>query len=317
MSTAFDLLREAREQHHLSLSDVADATLINIDYLRAIEQGRLDVLPQPYVRAFMREYAGVVGLDPAALMQKLDRDQAAAAAPPPAPGEAAPEPEAGRPDAGLEGVPAKRDRPEAGRDAGPARTAEGPPAAPAAVPTLERPLREGEPGAPAPAEAPPRDLSRYTGTAVVIVAVAIAAVILWNILGRDEPVAPERPFHEVVRENERLAVPDSTGMRPGVRPDSTPAAAGDSLTLVAQASDSVWVRMMRDDGLIRDYFFKPGESMTWHAREQFLFFTIGNPGAFTLKLNGQPLVLPGPPGRPLQHIVIRSTGITAPGSSTR
>lgn len=309
MSTAFDLLREAREQQHLSLSDVADATLINIDYLRAIEQGRIDVLPQPYVRAFMREYASVVGLDPATLMQKLDRDQAAAAMPPAAAGERTPE------RAASEAV--------ASQGAGPARSAEvpqGPPASSGGATDAEAPEQPppGEPaGGPLPAESAPRDLTRYTAPAVVIVGVAIVAVILWNILGREEPVAPERPFHEVIRENERLAAPDSTGMRPGLRPDSATAGPGDSLTLVAQASDSVWVRMMRDDGLIRDYFFRPGETQTWHAREQFLFFTIGNPDAFALKLNGQPLALPGPSGRPLQHVVIRSTGIVTPGASNR
>jgi len=63
MSTVFDLLREAREQRQMTLADVADATLINVDHLRAIEQGRIDILPEAYVRAFMREYATVIGLD--------------------------------------------------------------------------------------------------------------------------------------------------------------------------------------------------------------------------------------------------------------
>ncbi len=308
MSTAFDLLREAREQHHLSLSDVADATLINVDYLRAIEQGRLDVLPQPYVRAFMREYAAVVGLDPAALMERLDRDQAAIAAPSPAA-------EAAGPGKGV--VPKSPDAGETPRGAAPERPAGR--AAPEASPAMQGGEAAGSSGpTSAPAEAAPRDLSRYAASAVVIVAVAIVAVILWNILGRERPVAPERPFHEVIRENERLASPESTGAPRAVRPDSTTVpAAGDSLTLVAQASDSVWVRMMRDDGLIRDYFFRPGESMTWHAREQFLFFTIGNPDGFTLKLNGQPLALPGPAGHPVQHVVIRSTGIVTPGPPNR
>jgi transcriptional regulator with XRE-family HTH domain len=272
MSTVFDLLREAREQRQMTLADVADATLINVDHLRAIEQGRIDILPEAYVRAFMREYATVIGLDPAIMMQKYDRERAAVS--PPEGGEAS------------EGV--------------------------------EVPMPHAQEAHPEPVagEASPRDSSRHARTAVAIVTVAIAAVILWNIMGRETPVTPERPFHEVVRENERLGAPDSTGRPRPVATDShARPAGGDSLTLEGQAADSVWFRMMLDDNAPREYFFKPGESETWHAKQQFLFFTIGNPGAFRLKLNGRALALPGNPAVPLQRVAIRASGIVSHGTS--
>ena len=75
MDSVFAELKSAREAKRLSLADISDATLVNIDFLRAIEQGKTDILPQTYIRAFMREYASFVGLDPAEIMRKYDAMQ--------------------------------------------------------------------------------------------------------------------------------------------------------------------------------------------------------------------------------------------------
>lgn len=85
MDSVFQELRRAREAKRLSINDVSDATLINPGFLDAIEQGKTDILPQTYVRAFIREYASVVGLDPVEIMKHYDRTREEATNPPPAP----------------------------------------------------------------------------------------------------------------------------------------------------------------------------------------------------------------------------------------
>lgn len=75
MDSLFDDLRRAREAKRLSIVDVSDATLINVSFLEAIEQGKTDILPQTYVRAFIREYASFVGLDPVEAMKRYDLAQ--------------------------------------------------------------------------------------------------------------------------------------------------------------------------------------------------------------------------------------------------
>ena len=72
MDLLFAQLKKARESKHLSVTDIAGATNINPDFLRAIEDGRTDILPQTYIRAFLREYAAVVGLDPETVMRQYD-----------------------------------------------------------------------------------------------------------------------------------------------------------------------------------------------------------------------------------------------------
>ncbi len=82
MDPFFQELKQAREAKRLTLSDIADATLINVKYLEQIEQGNTDILPQTYVRAFIREYAATIGLNPDQVMAKYDEFRAGAALPP-------------------------------------------------------------------------------------------------------------------------------------------------------------------------------------------------------------------------------------------
>jgi hypothetical protein len=58
-----EALRQAREEAHLTLEEVYERTRISIKHLRAIEAGDFPAVPQTYVRAFIREYAQLVGLD--------------------------------------------------------------------------------------------------------------------------------------------------------------------------------------------------------------------------------------------------------------
>lgn len=56
-------LRRAREAAGLSLEDLHERTRISFKNLRLIESGDFPSVPQTYVRAFVREYARIVGLD--------------------------------------------------------------------------------------------------------------------------------------------------------------------------------------------------------------------------------------------------------------
>lgn len=57
-------LRQIREDYRLSLDEVASKTMIQSRLLRAIEDGKLDKLPEPvYIQGFIRLYADSLGLD--------------------------------------------------------------------------------------------------------------------------------------------------------------------------------------------------------------------------------------------------------------
>lgn len=64
-------LKEAREARNLSLEELQEMTKIQKRYLQAIEEGNLQILPGKfYARAFMKEYANAVGLDPDELLEE-------------------------------------------------------------------------------------------------------------------------------------------------------------------------------------------------------------------------------------------------------
>lgn len=57
-------LREARRRRGIGLADASAATMIRVRYLEALEEERVDALPEgPYQRSFLREYAEYLGLD--------------------------------------------------------------------------------------------------------------------------------------------------------------------------------------------------------------------------------------------------------------
>ena len=67
-----DELKQARLKRELSLTDIAAETRISIKFLDAIESGQFQILPQTYIRAFLREYAVMTGLDPDTIMKRYD-----------------------------------------------------------------------------------------------------------------------------------------------------------------------------------------------------------------------------------------------------
>ncbi|WP_088891128.1 helix-turn-helix domain-containing protein [Leptolyngbya ohadii] len=63
-------LREVREDMGWTLEEVASRTLIQSRLLRAIEEGKIQQLPEPvYIQGFIRRYAEALGLDSSAIAE--------------------------------------------------------------------------------------------------------------------------------------------------------------------------------------------------------------------------------------------------------
>jgi cytoskeletal protein RodZ len=69
-----DLKRE-RELRAISLQDMAEQTKINIRFLRALEEDKLDVLPGGFfVKAMLRSYSKCLGIDEGSVLNKYQED---------------------------------------------------------------------------------------------------------------------------------------------------------------------------------------------------------------------------------------------------
>lgn len=75
MPTVGERLRGERERQKLTVHQVADATNIKTDHIRALEEGKWTVFAAPvYIRGFTRTYARYLRLDDKALVVDLDAE---------------------------------------------------------------------------------------------------------------------------------------------------------------------------------------------------------------------------------------------------
>jgi transcriptional regulator with XRE-family HTH domain len=65
-------LRRLREQKQMSLAAISEATRISEKMLMAMEAGQFSVLPQTYIRAFLRAYARVLEANPDEILKRYD-----------------------------------------------------------------------------------------------------------------------------------------------------------------------------------------------------------------------------------------------------
>lgn len=73
-------LKQARETQGLTTQDVALRTKIRGDYLRALEDGNTNLLPErTFARSYLQRYARELSLDPAPLLADFDRSVPASA----------------------------------------------------------------------------------------------------------------------------------------------------------------------------------------------------------------------------------------------
>jgi cytoskeletal protein RodZ len=75
MPTVAEQLRAGREAKNLTIQQVADATKIRTDHIRALEEGNYNVFSAPvYIRGFVRNYATQLKLDVPQIMAALDAE---------------------------------------------------------------------------------------------------------------------------------------------------------------------------------------------------------------------------------------------------
>jgi cytoskeletal protein RodZ len=169
-------LRTARETRNISLTDIAASTLINIHHLEEMEKGNFSILPQTYIRAFLREYASAIGLDPDETLRNYD---------------------------GAQKEEHRRRHPE------PVSSAQEPREKPGAA-ALLTPFRDLT-----TVVKPWLTIVRIR-IGLLMLAVIVLGTVLWNTLRTDPSYdVAEVPFQSVVKDNEQRIGPGGEGSRSG------------------------------------------------------------------------------------------------------
>lgn len=69
-------LKDIRTEKGISLDDISRETKIRVPFLEKIEEGDFAAVPEPFMRAFLREYAEVIGLNPDRVIAKYEGKEA-------------------------------------------------------------------------------------------------------------------------------------------------------------------------------------------------------------------------------------------------
>jgi len=272
-----EIIARARREKGLQLEEIAEQTRINLKYLQDIEQGNFDFLPRPYVVAYLKIFARLVGLDADGLVKKWREREAALASA-----------EADTVDAAV--VPPKIETREFSQPAVASQPSYKPPA----------PLHVEQ--QPPPATIPyvkeiAAGLALLTGMALLLY---FSTTSSKRDVSPPEPVK-EIPFEQVAKETETQQTQSPPTAIVPSEPVKKP------MRLEIRAEDRVWVQVVTDKRDSVESMMRAGNFQAWNALEQF-YVRMGDAGAVRIILDGKDLGLAGSSGQ-VGGVLITQEGI--------
>ncbi|MFH0882895.1 MAG: RodZ domain-containing protein [bacterium] len=288
-----EMLVEARTSKNLDISRVAEKSKIAQHYLEKIEAGEWDFLPHAYVRAFLRTYVQILGLNFEEILAQFD--DIVDEPPVPIPGKM---------------VEDERER-ERGKDMKVRRRKLGEDD----EDLNHKPLKFTLAGEGSTAEPYRRSSSDNSSGGnpifwvggLVIAAAVVGALLFWP-REKAAKTVEEIPFEDVVQEHEQMVAnaPEQPAPNEVAKAQEEIARQGEQLeqelrnelTLVTQATQRCYIRVSadRDSIPLDDIVLEAGMSRTYFADSVFAI-VIGNAGGMKLILNGNDLGPLGEEGR--------------------
>jgi hypothetical protein len=279
-----DELRFQRESKNITLQQIASKTRIDLKFLQAIEDANFELLPEIYIRAFIKEYAQTVDLNPIEVLRKYD------------------EARSGR-------TEEKTKTDEIHGENRPEIIAE------EAAPAVEQAAASKRFGTteiePAPVHLSPAKASNNMNFKYIIGAgiLLAAAVIIYFVFFTGSP--------EIIREASISDTTDSNGERFEIKkytPEDSVAAEGavipqskDSLYISIITTERVWVKVTADGKLLNQKMEDTGAKLNFAAKKSFSV-SVGNAGRVKVFLNNKPVENIGKPGE-IRNLYITADGI--------
>jgi cytoskeleton protein RodZ len=252
MDTLGIWLRQAREGQGSTLEEAAAGTRIRPRFLEALEAGDFAAFPggDVQLRGFLRIYARYLGLPPDEVVARYNAE--------------------------VHGV-------EATPPAAPAKTQ---PLSPARAPT--RPMTFQPPSAPI-YTARPRRLSLETLMIAGVLLVALVAIVAGGAYLVSRYTGEEAAATATTAAPAEAALPTTateTPTRPAATP-TFPASPQGGVTLMLEATEHVWVRVMADGRTAFEGMLATEQVETWSGQEAIVVET-GDGAGLRVTVNGQP-----------------------------
>jgi cytoskeletal protein RodZ len=277
-------LKKAREESGLTLQQIASKTRIDVKFLESIEKGNFSFLPDLYLKAFIKEYAAMVGMDPETAIQKFE--------------------------AAKKGVDIDEQKEITSEEQHPETFEKAQASQPEEKPKEQKPVQKPTYNSVEPPPSSQQDSTIKIDKKVVVIGgivlgvIAIFLVVYFVFLkSSSEIIVNEKPIDQVIQESKQRY----TAEEPGSSSQSNNAASSDSLSLIVSASDTSWVKILIDNQNVEEFTFLPGSKKEIKAQNN-IQMDIGSAGALSFNLDNKPLKFSGKKHE-VKYISIDSNGL--------
>jgi cytoskeletal protein RodZ len=299
-------LKETRIKNNLTLKQLSVRTRIDLKFLEAMEEGNFSFLPELYVKAFVKEYANAVGLNPEITLKKYEAAREGLTYEEPIQEQIVNEMENREEESKSDIIPPLK--PEEKSDD---KTGE--------HPVKFREVKHSAHQSNAVYSKPPalestsakRSESSLSNKNSLIIGAGIAGIIILTGLvyvlffnKSSEIVVTEKPYDEVVTESRQRYEETPVNKTDSLQKS---AVSNDSLNLLIQTTDTSWVKLILDNTKEEEFILFPNSQKSLKAASNFKI-TFGRSSAIKLQLNNKPLPFV-PRSKAVSHIKIDSNGV--------
>jgi cytoskeletal protein RodZ len=253
-----DELKSAREDREVTLKQIFAKTRIDLKFLQAIENADFNVLPDLYIKAFIKEYAQQIDLNPQEILQKYENAKSGRQEPAPLLQQNLPVPP-------VEEVMEREEQLETTET-----RAEEP------VSLNEKVKFKLNPN------------YFYIGAGLILLLIFIYLVLLKGTSPPD--IVQEKNYEENALQNKPRFEVEKTdqGQTPDQKTDVPVSRHPDSLRLQMELDDRVWTKVISDGKIVHQQY-DLGNSKLNFAATKYFSISIGNAGAVKVFYNNKPV----------------------------
>lgn len=255
-------LKKTREEAGITLEGVSAKTRIDIKFLKALERGDVHFLPDLYVKAFVKQYAKVIGLDEDETLQRflLAKDGKTL------PGKEDETVDSEIVETGTEDQESQGQKQEDKKK------------------TLYSFSDERAKNNRSSKSMKKKKLLVYS-VSVLIALIAVVLIYFLFVKDKENNIVVEKPFDEVLQDTPKRFVNEEVAQLPE---ENSPINIEElTLTLTNNDSgDSAWIFVVMDNKTSREFLLFPKTSQSFKAKSNFKF-TLGNSGVIDLKINNK------------------------------
>lgn len=286
-----DELKFTRESKSITLQQIAGKTRIDLKFLQAIEDANFDVLPEIYIRAFIKEYSQTLDLNPKETLQKFDNARSGKQEEKP--------PEEVHTEDHQQKEPEEAITPSAET----IQTTQ----SPKALNSEETPA--AQPDIPEVKTINAIKTNYIIGGLISVIALLIIYFSFFN--GSSSEIIQVTSDQDVVSTNNgRFELGKQTATQDQAEiqtPVNTLLPSTDSLRLSVLTTDRVWLKVSTDGKVFQQGIVEANLKMNFAATKNFSV-SIGNAGRVKVYFNNKPVENVGKPGK-IRNLFITSDGI--------